>query len=340
MWAWGRRKVQTEAAEENSPAPSVVTPVVIPLEASIEAPATESSPQDSKGPQLSPEEMERLLSECRDRIREQISFAKNLSEKEIMTIGEIVQNIVNHTRQYIEESKHAVVDNFAEQSLSLSEYLDSTRQATDMQNNTVREALTLSDDITKAGLAVDKLANQARLLALNAKIEAARLGSAGSAFSVITEEMNHLSMEIAKTNRLIADSTQAIRVCLPTLAEQATMQIKRLEEFSQTMQGLKESIEESISTTNNTSDSHIDQVLNLAYETLSHLQFQDPMIQSVQKIDSMVRRLHNEMNRAMGITVASDAKNASSVETMGTKFAKSSNDDAGDAPDAGEVMLF
>lgn len=327
MWAWGRRKIQVEGVEEANSAPSAVVPSVTPSECS------------SDDPQIPFHKIETLLSECRDRIHEQIMFAQDLSEKEILAIGISVQNIVNHTRQYIEESKDVVVKNFAEQSLSLTEYLTGTRQATEMQSNAVKEALTLSDDITQAGLAVDKLANQARLLALNAKIEAARLGSSGSAFSIITEEMNHLSIEIANTNRLIAGSTQAIRACLPMLAEQATMQMKRVEEFSKTMEEFKEGIEKSISTTNNTSDSHINQILNEAYETLSHLQFQDPMIQSVQRIDHLAKELHDEMSKVMGVAAASGIKDSPYVEVLGTKIAEPSNDSR-DGPDAGEVVLF
>jgi methyl-accepting chemotaxis protein len=321
MWAWSRRKVQEEGAEGYNAAPSVAAPGA-------------TSSECPKCAQL-PAKIETTLSECKERVHEQIQFAQNMSEKEIMAIGESVQNIVNHTRQYIDESKDVVVKNLADQSLSLSDYLTYTKQATEIQGDTVKEALALSDNITHAGLAVDKLANQARLLALNAKIEAARLGSAGSAFGVITEEMNHLSMEIAKTNRMIAESTQAIQACLPMLAEQGTTQMMRVEEFSQTMQAFKDGIENAISTTNHASDSHITQILNLAYEALSHLQFQDPMIQSVQKIDVLVQDLHGELRKYLGLAESGEKRSAY-IHTLGTKIAKQ-QDDSKDQPDAGEV---
>jgi methyl-accepting chemotaxis protein len=308
------------------PAPSSLMPDVPQEESPTSAP-------------LPVDKIEALFSVCRARVNEQIHSVQNLSEKEIMAIGESVKNIVNHTRQYIEESKDVVVRSFAGQSSSLTEFLSSTKQTTEVQNNTVKEALTLSDDITQAGMAVDKLANQARLLALNAKIEAARLGSAGSAFSVITEEMNHLSMEIAKTNRLIADSTHAIRACLPMLAEQATTQMKRLEKFSWTLQGYKEGIEKSISSANDSSDSHINQILNLAYDTLSHLQFQDPMIQGVQKIDHLVKELHDELNRVVGISEGPGGAHLPNATPADEKVAEHRND-SGEGPDAGEVLLF
>src|SRR3569833_2656282 len=163
-----------------------------------------------------------------------------------MAIAESVQDIVSHTGQYIEESKHAVEKNVVEQTQSLDDYLAGAKQTAEAQGAAVKQALTLSDDIAWAGAAVDKLASQARLLALNAKIEAARLGSSGSAFGVITEQMTHLSTEIAKTNRLIADATEATRTCLPVITAQTSLQIQRLEEFTHAMHQFKQGVEQSM----------------------------------------------------------------------------------------------
>ncbi len=53
----------------------------------------------------------------------------------------------------------------------------------------VKHALSLSDDISKSGEALDKLSGEAKLLALNDTIEAAHLGGdQGNAFGVISEE--------------------------------------------------------------------------------------------------------------------------------------------------------
>src|SRR3569832_1191672 len=197
-----------------------------------------------------PAKIDRLLADHRARVHEHIQHAQALSEKEILAIGENVQNIVDHTRQYIDVSKHTTEENFSAQTRSLNDYLEYARGSSAAQHHAVIQALALSDDIAHAGAAVDRLARQARLLALNAKLAAARLGGAGSAFGVITE--------------------------------QNTAQIRRLETFTATMRQLKADIENTHTSANTAGDTHINMILTLAYAALSHLQFQDPMIQVVQ----------------------------------------------------------
>src|SRR3569623_1832084 len=262
-----------------------------------------------------PAKIDRLLADHRARVHEHIQHAQALSEKEILAIGENVQNIVDHTRQYIDVSKHTTEENFSAQTRSLNDYLEYARGSSDAQHHAVIPALALSDDIAHGG--------------------------AGSAFGVITEQMNHLSLEIAKTNRLIADATQAIRECLPVIAEQNTAQIRRLETFTATMRQLKADIENSLSSANTAGDTHINMILTLAYAALSHLQFQDPMIQGVQKIDFLARDLHDEVNATLDIPAPQNTPSPY-IETLGSKMDEETQGDAGvhAGVHAGEVILF
>ncbi len=326
MWRfWDKRKHQDEGEEANKLAPS--------FDVIMDAPAKECP----KCARL-PKHVDGTIGEYRARIRERVQSAKDTSETEILAVGDCVKDIVNHTRQYIEESKELLEKNLTAQATSLDNYLGYAKQTVGAQNSTVQQALTLSEDISKAGTAVDKLANQARLLALNAKIESARLGSAGKAFSVITEEMNHLSGEIAKTNHLIADSIKAIKECLPTIMNQTRSQIEKLEAFSSTMRQLKDGVEKSISTTNSTGNTRLDTILELAYSALSHLQYQDPMVQDLQKIDVLMKKLNDEVNGELGIPLTAQDTPVH-IKTLGGTL-KNSKDDSDPLPDAGEVLLF
>lgn len=324
MWTWARQKAhKVGAVDVAAPVSDVRVEPVAPCSRCAELPAT----------------IDTSLTQYRERVHECIQYAQALSEKEIMAIAESVQDIVSHTGQYIEESKHAVEKNVVEQTQSLDDYLAGAKQTAEAQGAAVKQALTLSDDIARAGAAVDKLASQARLLALNAKIEAARLGSSGSAFGVITEQMTHLSTEIAKTNRLIADATEATRTCLPVITAQTSLQIQRLEEFTHAMHQFKQGVEQSMSATNSAADSHIHMILELAHAALSHLQFQDPMIQSVQKVDFLMRDLHNEVNMELGIPAPTKTSSAY-VETIGSKISEAASDTTVAPPPSGEVLLF
>lgn len=208
-----------------------------------------------------------------------------------------------------------------------------------MQGKTVERALALSEDIAQVGMSVSKLAREARLLALNAKIESTRLGSKGSAFGIISEEMNQMSGDIAKTNQMVSDAAAAMSACLPVITDQATEQIHDLKKFIAVMDELKGAIEKSLSSSNEAGETHIDKILGLAYSALSHLQFQDPMIQNLQKIDHVMKDLQENLNKDLEVP----SKTVPSIydERLGEKA--NNNDETPPSQigrDPGDVLLF
>src|SRR3569623_298266 len=66
-----------------------------------------------------PAKIDRLLADHRARVHEHLQHAQALSEKEILAICENVQNIVDHTRQYIDVSTHTTEENFTAQPRSM-----------------------------------------------------------------------------------------------------------------------------------------------------------------------------------------------------------------------------
>ncbi len=248
-----------------------------------------------------PPEIDRSITSYREQIKKIIHNAQKISIREVLAIGNSVNSIVTHTRTFIAAAKSSLEATFSKQSETLENYITDSRKTAEIQSETVERALLLSNDISVAGEAVDKLARQAKLLALNATIEAARLGSAGSAFGVISDEMNHLSDEISKANRLIESSSKAIRTNLPTIMQQTKGQIKKIEEFTTTMSALKDSIEQSISITGNEGDNQLNTILDLSYSAMSHLQFQDPMVQDLEKVNTVLQKCHKDLNTRLGL---------------------------------------
>jgi hypothetical protein len=71
---------------------------------------------------------------------------------------------------------------------------------------------------------IDKVTSEMRILALNARIEAARVGEAGRGFAIVAEQMSKLTdsvREIAKSLELINDSIR-------TTSDQIDLSIKKL----------------------------------------------------------------------------------------------------------------
>jgi len=269
----------------------------------LSAPQDAGPPSSNDCPQCAARmiEIDGKISKNRDRIKDIIHDVQKLSIEEVLAIGNCINSIVSHTRSYIADSKASLEKNFAKQSDFLETYIAQSRETVKAQGKTVEHALTLSGNISGAGEAVDKLAREAKLLALNATIEAARMGSSGNAFGVISDEMNHLSDEIAKANRLIEGAIDAIRKSLPSILKQTTTQMEKIEEFTLTMKDLKGSIEQSMSFTGNAGDNQLDTILDLSYSALSHLQFQDPMVQELEKVNAILLDCHRNLSVGFGL---------------------------------------
>ncbi len=222
----------------------------------------------------------------RREILARIRSARELSDAGVMGAGRHIEEILTTARRFVSE-----VDAELQESddREISELVENALGSALGQNRHVSQALELSTSIRQAGEAIARSAAASRLLALNARIESARLSEADRmAFGVIATEVQELSQKIATANRRIDELTERLHELLPRISESShetrqaveslhKCQIKRHEELL----GFTERL-----TTMGTKT--VQDVLAQAGSALSELQFQDPMIQSIEGIDHIL----------------------------------------------------
>jgi methyl-accepting chemotaxis protein len=133
---------------------------------------------------------------------------------------------------------------------------------------------------------------ESRILALNANIQARRLGEAGRSFQVIGQEMKQFSESVRDANKGVQELAEGLLDTLPrirTLAQgiqdisqRFSLEVTaRVSEVATANAQLKQQIAGSIAS----GDARLQQILKLSQEALSHLQFQDPVAQALLACD-------------------------------------------------------
>lgn len=194
--------------------------------------------------------------------------------------------------------------------------------------------------ITKAASDTSRLASAARLLALNARIEAGRVGGNGNCFSTIAGEMQHLAEQITQANQLIDSLATSLSEDLPEIARSARALREGSETLNANLSLTTRDVERETATLRNVmgqtlkeTDSQMVGILSASQRALSNLQFQDAVAQGLMRYEASfydLQRAHAEENELDD--VLQDLPQPQHVEIGGEK--------AVDQDNAGDVLLF
>lgn len=110
---------------------------------------------------------------------------------------------INSATQQMEEESHQLQQAKAERG-ELADELSATIQL-------VSELSRSSQQINQISIAIESIASQTRLLALNASIEAARVGEAGRGFAVVAQEVKVLAQEASSATKKIEEFVEEIQ---------------------------------------------------------------------------------------------------------------------------------
>jgi hypothetical protein len=310
--------------------------------------------------------MAKVVSECRGHVLERIRKANDMTSSNVIAVGNSLDQIVRRAQEQVKATratldtlsgadKHGVTELIERQAQMSATRFAAIRAALQEQTVLTRQALKASSEIATVGAGVTQVAFQARLLSLNANIEAARFGERGAGFQVIATEMRRLTEEIDRANRQIESMATGLMGALPKISQHADELCRHADGFTEELAASTSAVssattqlKKSVNALLTDGDRAASEVLAGSHDALSHLQFQDPTAQNLLIIDADLARLAEHIETLLKQSGSEEALVPESVEldlraaeanlelNAGTVAAM----DHTELQQAGEVLLF
>jgi hypothetical protein len=203
----------------------------------------------------------------------------------------------------------------------------------------VGSAAASAHDIVKLAAAVGQIAQSARMLTFNAKVESARLGAEGKGFVVIAGAISELANDVRTSNDLVTGMAEELVAKLPKLREATAELASATDAQLASLKGRLGSLRETFQTARDQAVTELGKAQGAAeavkarsHEVIRHLQFQDRTSQLLMRVKAHVE----SMEAALGVKEAAASPDLlARVGTLGRKL-----EDQTIGMNAGEVTLF
>lgn len=291
------------------------------------------------------------LAEFRSTLMKRINDVNATTGREVIAAASSVAAVVDGATAHVKRVKEmvstldgerggGVAAAVARQGEVLRRFFESVARDIERQEAVAERAQQHLQRITKAASDTAHLASAARLLALNARIEAARVGGHGNCFSTIAGEMQHLAEQITQANEFIDSLASRLSQDLPEVANSARALRTSSEDLSKDLSSATAEVEEEtalmrdiIHRMTEQSDQEMAYLISSSHEALSHLQFQDVIAQGLLRIEAIFHDMQVEQATALDLPEAiADLPVPQHREIGGDKPVDQEN--------AGEVLLF
>jgi methyl-accepting chemotaxis protein len=266
------------------------------------------------------------IAEGRQRVAGRVDELKSLSERETLACGNVLSSIVDNVRGLISETDKTVAEAKARSDAATSRFIEGMQQDAGSQAAAVAEVLRLADGVEEAIRSINGLTQYSNLLAINARIEAARIGEQGRGFAVIAQHMRELSVTIRESADKVSAAIGAVREGLPPVGARATSMQERTRSFVDELAAqVKSASLQTEHSADRAAHGRLDAVIELSNQALSHLQFQDPLVQNLSSIDRDIAQLEGRVRRVL---------RGEDVEALGN------DPSSGAQPAPGKITLF
>ena len=206
----------------------------------------------------------------------------SVSGTHVKAVGCDLNAIVTSVKAYVDENNEKFIEEIEHQEKKMNAFLATTQKIIKKQNIVVESVEEAVSKIQNSLTSIHYVNESTTLLALNARIEAARLGDMGRAFGIIAQEMRSLSLGIDGVTGDVSSASDSIIELLPEVVASA----KELEDETKVLFQSKDEKEAEASTeVIGEVESRMTDIIRLLNSALSHLQFQDVIAQKISKME-------------------------------------------------------
>ncbi|MDU3582193.1 MAG: PocR ligand-binding domain-containing protein [Clostridium butyricum] len=178
---------------------------------------------------------------------------KIIDESSVEAAAQVLFSVANilsnegYQRLKIKELTGTLTESFEQISSATEELAASSMEVTENQsdlNNEIINVQNLSNEIDNILKYIKDIANQTKMLGLNAAIEAARVGEVGKGFGVVAAEIRKLSESSRDTTTSIADLIGQIQLSVSKTLEMSNNTLMITEQQSAAIEETNASVEE------------------------------------------------------------------------------------------------
>ncbi|MCA9631042.1 MAG: hypothetical protein KC766_25425 [Myxococcales bacterium] len=301
-----------------------------------------------------------VFTKIRETVLDRIRDVNDLTEREVVTAGGLLERIVTEAQRHVEQTQTSVAsisgnasegnigDVLESQTKTVSDFLSAVRSHVDKQAQIARRAHESTQKMRRLTESITGIAFQTRVLSLNASIEASRLGAAGAGFDVIASEMKRLSDVVEESNRLVSALASELSNNMEALATHAD-HVKadtssfgeRIDQDLHRVRGASSFLTQTLHAIVQSGEHAIREIIKSSHEALSHLAFQDPAAQALMIVDRDLLSLDESAEVLLeGGTVDVDSLDVATSHAERYAGHVAVLDRDSDVPNAGDVMLF
>jgi methyl-accepting chemotaxis protein len=241
------------------------------------------------------------LSQSNGRVAAVVDELRSLTESEVLSCGSILQEIVEGARRMAQESEISLSASTARSEQVNQRFVQQMREEIKAQTAAVETVLDLVKTIEESVTSINDLTVSSRVLAINARIEAARLGEQGRGFAVIADNLAGLSKVIRGSSDKVSAAIASVRQGIVPVSEHADSINQRIRLFVDEIaeQVKLASLHTSSGNGEAPSNDRLELLQELSNQALSHLQFQDPMSQKLLGINKDLASVSERIRRLL-----------------------------------------